>query len=124
MTDKTKPFSIRLTSQERADLRRRAGKRAVGDFVRELLFGEAARGMPVKRAAPIKAPSIDRKTAAQGLALLGKAELASNLKALSEVAQLGALPVTPETETALARACRDVSALKSLFMAALGIRED
>lgn len=121
-TLKTIPFSIRLTPDERADLERRADKQALGDFIRARLFGQS-RPTSTPKVRP-QSTTIDQTTAARGLALLGKAELASSLKALSEAVHLGALPVTPETEAAINRACRDVATLKTLFMAALGIRED
>lgn len=120
---KTKPFSIRLTPAERANLERRAGKQALGDFIRECLFGAAQRpGQTAPRPKP-RAVTGDRKALAQGLARLGRSDLARSLASLAESARLGTLPVTPETESAIARACRDIAAMKSALMDALGIKE-
>ena len=120
-TPKTIPFSIRLTPEERSDLERRAGKQALGDFIRARLFGQGRPASPVKFRP--QSTTIDKRTAAQALGLLGKSGIASNLKRLSEAARLGALPVTKETEAAMQRACRDVAAIKSALMTALGIKE-
>lgn len=123
-TPKTMPFSIRLTPAERTELERRAGKQALGDFIRELLFGANRR--PEQQAGRHRKPrtvTVDRKDAAQALARLGRSDLARTLASLAHSARLGTLPVSPETETAIARACRDIAAMKSALMAALGIKE-
>lgn len=123
-TPKTIPFSIRLTPDERANLERRAGKQALGDYIRARLFGQDRQAGTPKPAKPRpQSTTIDKKTAAQALGLLGKSELSGSLKKLSEASRLGALPVTPETESALQRACHDVAAIKSALMTALGIKQ-
>jgi hypothetical protein len=37
-TIKTKPFAIRLTDDERAELNRRAGTMAIGTYIKSVLF--------------------------------------------------------------------------------------
>ncbi len=123
MINKTKPFSIRLTEAERADLKRRADGQALGEFMRALLFGDKPRKSSDKKVRRPKSPSIDQTTAARALALLGKAEFARNLSALANAARNGVLHVTPETEAAILQACRDIAQMRSILMAALGVRE-
>lgn len=121
---KTTPFSIRLTPDERADLERRAGKQALGDFIRERLFGPAYRPNQVAVRAKPRAVTADRASLATVLARLGQSDLARSLAALAHSARIGALPVSPEIEAAIGQACRDIAAMKSVLMAALGIKED
>lgn len=121
-TKTTKPFSIRLTETERADLERRAGKQALGDFIRGVLFAETPRRAPQTRRP--RTTTADLRMLAQALALLGKAEIAKSLASLADAARMGALPVSEETETAIRRACRDVASIKTALMRGLGIKED
>ena len=119
----SKPFSIRLTAAERADLERRAGKLALGVYARSWLLGSAVARRRAPAARPLKSPIADKAALSQALALLGKAGLARSLSTLSEAARLGTLPVTPETEAALRRACADIARIKTAVMRALGIAE-
>lgn len=114
MTDRTptKPISIRLTPQERADLVRRAGGQSLSGYVRDQLF---ARG-----AASCKP---NKNELAQVLGKLGSSGLSSSVNELARLARLGALPVSDETEAHLRAACTDIVAIKSALMCALGIKE-
>lgn len=123
-TPKTTPFSIRLTPGERADLERRAGKQALGDFIRERLFGSVHRPNQIASRAKPRTVTADREALATVLARLGQSDLARSLAALARAAHTGALPVSPEIEAAIGQACRDIAAMKSVLMAALGIKED
>lgn len=84
------PFSIRFSDQERAELEEKAGSLTLGAYSRTCLF-EGARQPPRK---PIK----DHEAMAHALALSGQSRLSSNLNQLAKAANMGALPVTPETE--------------------------
>ena len=108
----TKPISIRLTPQERAELERRAGNRSVSAYVRELVF--AARASSQK---PHKGDL------ARVLGLLGASSLSSSVGELARLARFGALPVSDETEADLRTACADIAAMKAALMRALGIKE-
>jgi len=121
---KTAPFSIRLTPGERADLERRAGKQALGDFIRERLFGSAHRPNQIALRAKPRTVTADREAFATVLARLGQSDLARSLSALAHAARIGALPVSPVIEAAIGQACRDIAAMKSALMAAIGIKED
>lgn len=117
----TRPFSLRLTLEERAQLEKRAGSRALGHYIRECLFAGAKSSNRVSRGQfPVK----DRTALAQVLALFGISEFGAHLTGLARAARIGVLPVTEETEAQLQRACADIAAIKSLIMKALGIKED
>ena len=65
----------------------------------------------------------DQRALAHVLSKLGQSRLANNLNQLAKAANTGSLPVTPETESALQAACRDIRAIKHVLMKALGIQE-
>lgn len=66
----------------------------------------------------------DRRTLAKALALLGRSRLSSNLNQLAHAANIGSLPMTPETEAELLSALRDVREMRRLLMAALGLKPE
>lgn len=118
-TTETKPFSLRLTAQERVRLERQAAGLSLGAYIRERLLG----GGESPRRTRGKFPAKDHTALAQVLALLGRSELAASLATLARAVSTGSLPVTPETEATLQKACQDVAAIKSMLMKALGIAE-
>ena len=59
----------------------------------------------------------------QVLATLGQSRLSSNLNQLAHLANVGALPVTPELEAELAEALADIRAIRLLLLTALGFKE-
>ncbi len=110
------PFSLRLSFDERARLKKMAGTRALGEFIRDRLFADSS-------VAPSPRARGDRTAMARALALLGQSSLSASLGTLARAARRGTLPVTAETEAALTQACADITTMKSELMAALGIRE-
>lgn len=113
---KNTPFSLRLTPQEKATLKREAGSMPLGAYIRSKLLGEASHPRRSRRS-----PIEDDKALAQVLGELGKARLANNLNQLAKQANTGSLPVTPETEKAIQDACRDVHWMRARLIAALGL---
>lgn len=113
-----RPFSLRLSEDERAILRQRAGKRSMGEYIRSKLFGEAATPRKVKRRNPT---DTDQTNAAQ-LAGLGQSRLASNMNQIAKAANIGALPVTPDLVRELHQACADIAAMRVALIASLGIK--
>lgn len=89
----------------------------LGHFIRELVLGEVAE----RRNSP-KAPVKDADLLCRVLALLGQSRLANNLNQLAKAANQGSLPVTPETEDDLRRACAAVFEMRLLLLQALGKR--
>ena len=110
------PFSLRLTTEEKATLRREAGTMPLGAYIRTKLLGGATAHRRSYRS-PVK----DDKALAQLLGELGKARLANNLNQLAKAANTGSLSVTPETEKAILDACRDVQWMRERLIAALGM---
>lgn len=122
-TTATRPFSLRLSEAERERLSLRAGRVPLGAYVRGVLFPANDNGAPPPRQARGVAPVRDHAALAQVLAKFGASDTASSLRSLARAAELGALPMTPETEEAIRQACRDVAEIKALLMTALGTRE-
>lgn len=115
------PFSLRLTPEERQQLESQAGGLSLGAHVKARLFQSERGTQPSKSRG--KFCIKDHKALAEVLAKLGASRLASNLNQLAKAANSGSLPVTPETESALQAACRDIRAIKHMLMTALGIQE-
>ena len=59
---------------------------------------------------------------AQILALLGQSNVFGALKEMLELARMGALPVTDETEDKINAACADIAAIKTMLIKALGLK--
>lgn len=119
--NKSKPFSVRLTPEERLLLEKRAGARSLGEYIRECLLGVQRRKSKSSRN---QFPTADKQSLAKALALLGRSSLGSSMAKLAEAARLGTLPVSEETEHLLQRACADIGTIKSLIMKALGTQEE
>jgi len=95
------PFSLRLTFEERALLASLAGDQPLGQYIRTELFGDAAQPRKRRTRRPVK----DQEELGQVLAMLGATRLSSNINQLAHLANIGTLPVTPDTETDLQNAC-------------------
>ena len=118
---KSRPFSLRLTPEERVRLERLAGSRSLGEYIRDSLLDDT---QVKRRSSRAQFPTRDRQALAKVLALLGGSSLGASMSKLAEAARIGALPVTEETEKQLRGACADIATIKSFIMKALGIRED
>ncbi|MFY9294285.1 MAG: plasmid mobilization relaxosome protein MobC [Methylorubrum rhodinum] len=115
------PFSLRLTKDERARLVTEAAGAPLGAFIKaKLLDGPMPKPVRQPRAAPLA----DRTALAQCLALLGRARIANNLNQLAHLANIGALPVDPETVADLTEAVEAVREMRRLLMAALGLKPE
>ncbi|MCP3054934.1 hypothetical protein [Aurantimonas marianensis] len=115
---RTKPFPVRLTDDERAQLERRAGSMAVGSYVKCVLFAEGDKRSNHRSRAPVK----DHAALASMLAQLGASRSAEWLAMLAGAARSGTLTVDEETTMKLDRACHDVLVIRLLLMQALGIQ--
>lgn len=111
-----KPFSVRLTEDERRLLLERADKLPLGVFIRDLILADISQTLRRRVANPIK----DHEALARVLAAFGQSRIANNLNQLAKAVNTGSLPVTPETEAELKEACREVSALRDELLRALG----
>ena len=98
MTKTTKnaaPFSLRLTFDERAKLKKMANGKPLGAFIRTKIF-DASRDNKVE----------NQHNHAQILGMLGQSELTKNMQELADASRSGSLPLTPDTEKMLHDAFR------------------
>lgn len=116
------PFSLRLSQDERARLAMEAAGAPLGAFIKAKLLSDSP---PVPRQTRASGLAMqDRQAFAQALGLLGKSRLSSNLNQLARLANSGSLPLTPEIETELLAALRDVRAIRALLLTALGLKAE
>ncbi|OLP58342.1 hypothetical protein BJF93_07005 [Xaviernesmea oryzae] len=114
------PFSLRLTADERARLIEEAKGAPLGAYIKAKVTGAP---LPVRmRRTGLSVE--DRQALAQVLALLGRSRLSSNLNQLAYLANVGALPMTPETEAELIDSVRAVRGVRILLMTALGLKPE
>ena len=109
------PFSLRLNEAERTRLTDEAAGEPLGAYIKAKALGEP----------PLRRMGIeDRKALAKALALLGQSRLSSNLNQLAHAANIGSLPLTPETEAFLLAALKDVREIRRLLVRALGLKPE
>lgn len=111
------PFSLRLTFEQRARLEADAAGMSLAAYIHWRLF-DPDQPPPRQRG---KAPVKDQEAIARIIGLLGQSRIANNLNQLAKQANLGTLPVTPDTETALAEAAADIAAMRQMLVKALGL---
>lgn len=114
------PFSLRLNAEERARLAAEAAGAPLGTYLRSKLLGEPVPARVRKSGIPIA----DRRVLAQLVALLGRSRVFSNLNQLAHAANTGSLPVTVETEAALAQALADLHEIRALLLSSLGLKPE
>ncbi|MBT3011752.1 MAG: MobC family plasmid mobilization relaxosome protein [Candidatus Thiodiazotropha sp. (ex Lucina pensylvanica)] len=112
------PFSLRLTFKERTILEQAAGNMPLGAYIRSKLLNESEAPRRVRKRT--RKPLKDEQALALLLGELGKARIANNLNQLAKAANTGSLPVTPDTEKALQRACDAIQDMRDLLLQALG----
>lgn len=109
------PFSLRLSEEERARLAMEAAGAPLGAYIKAKVLGTP----PIRQRR--SGHSIeDRQALAQALALLGRSRVSNNLNQLAYAVNIGALPVTPETEEDLRAALQAVRDMRALLLKALG----
>ncbi len=114
------PFSLRLSAEERARLAVEAAGAPLGTYIRAKLLGEPVPARVRKSGISIA----DRRALAQLIALLGRSRVFSNLNQLAHAANTGSLPVTAETEAALAHALADLHEIRALLLISLGLKPE
>jgi hypothetical protein len=111
----TKPFSMRLTFEERANLESRAGEKSLAEFVRSELFSK-------DEIENRKEKYKGRTECAKILGLLGRSELAKNLNELSQAAKSGSLIVSPDTQVMLDQSIADIHMMRNALLNELGVQ--
>ncbi|MBB4305681.1 hypothetical protein GGD81_004763 [Rhodobium orientis] len=112
------PISVRVSEDERDELKRRAGSLPLSTFIRQAVLGDDA----VARRSP-RAVSADRVLLAKVLAALGQSRIIGNLHRLAEAAESGSLYVDDQVSAAIRQACEDVRILRLAVLQALGRRK-
>ena len=113
----TRPFSIRLTQQERQHIEQAAGNLSLGAYIRSRILDEAAPRRRTRNSHRAK----DREALGRLLGELGRSRIANNLDQLARASHSGSLPVTPETENDIRSACTQIAWMRSELMKALGL---
>ncbi|WP_430449403.1 hypothetical protein [Rhodophyticola sp.] len=108
------PFSLRLSFEERAALKKMAGDMPLGAYIKAVLFDGATAG--VRRSTPKVS---DPEALGRVLGALGSSRLSQNVNQLAKAVNTGTLPVTPETEAELKEACRAIAEMRADLMRAL-----
>lgn len=119
MSSKLPPFSLRLTFEERARLEELAGDMPLGSYIKEKLFDR-----PLRKRARLRRPVKDERSLAKLLGMLGQSRIANNLNQIARAVNIGTLPVTPETERDIRRACAEIQLMRMELLRALGQRSD
>jgi hypothetical protein len=107
------PFSLRLSFEEMAALKKIAAGAPLGTCIKALLKDAIDQGKTVAPAGH------DGQAVGRALGELGKSRLSQNLNQLAKAVNMGALPVTPETEAEIQDACRAVKDMRDALMRAL-----
>ena len=110
--------SLRVSPEEKARLKCDAAGMSISAYVRERLFGDAARPRKTRGRFPVK----DHEALARVLRALGRSNLAQDFDALSWAVRDGSLQLDDDSKRAFARACADVSAMHRELIAALGLK--
>lgn len=114
------PFSLRFTFDERAKLEEAANGVPLGSYIKAVLFGQDLQKVRRRNTNPIK----DHAALAQVLGVLGQSRLAQNVNQMAKAVHAGALPVNPDTEADLDRACEDIRAMRHALIEALGLESE
>lgn len=110
------PFSLRFTFDERAKLDMLRGSMPLGRYIREQLLGDDAAPRKRRGRYPVK----DQEALGRVLGALGSSRLSQNLNQLARASNSGSLPVSPDVEEELRKACADVKAMREELLRALG----
>lgn len=113
----TAPFSLRLTSDERARLERDAAGLSMAAYARARLFGDDTPKRQTRGKFPVK----DHRRIAHILALLGASGLATSYAALADDVRTGRIVLTAENIARLDEACIAIAAMRADLLRALGL---
>ena len=120
--EKTVPLSIRVTSSEKQVLQKKAGTQALSTYVRNQLLGSQTKTRPARYQKKQRQATLDEKTLAQLLGLLGQSELGTSLLALAMAAQAGNLNVDDELTDRLNKACDDVQTMRETLISSMNLQ--
>ena len=113
----TRPFSIRLTEDEKAYLKAKAGRRSLGAYCRAVLLEGHGDSRKL-----LRHPTMSDSQYAALLAALGQSHLSSNLNQLAKHANTGTLDVSQDIEQELHDAYGAVLEMRKALFIALGLK--
>jgi len=111
------PFSLRLSNDERKELKRLANGRPLGEFIKDALFDKKLRPAS-SRGANIQ----DQQLLAKLLGALGKSHISQNINQLAKAANSGSLPVNEDVLKALFEAVKSIHWMRNTLIKGLGIK--
>lgn len=114
-SQKSKPFALRLSDDERRELERQAGSLPLGTYIKSRLLD--AEKAPVKR---LRRPVADQAALAQILGMIGQSDVGDRLQELSDAVANGSLIIDDDTKLVIHSACAEVHAMHRLLLKALG----
>jgi hypothetical protein len=106
-----------MSFEEKDRLERDAAGMSVAAYIRWRLFDPTNPAPRTRSKHPVK----DYEALSKLLGLLGQSRLANNVNQLARAANSGSLPLTPETENALAEAAAEISFIRRLLLQALNM---
>ena len=111
------PFSLRLTATQRRLLEQDAKGRPLGNHIRSLIFEDdgSLRSRKSRRIT-------DAEALGRALGLLGQSDIAESVRRLSDAADTGALPASPDVCAEISQACDHIEQIRVLLIRALGMR--
>lgn len=115
----TRILSIRISDQQYAELERKAGRKTVSQYARELLSFEV-KSKPKTR----RAPKNDEVLLARILAAFGSSDMAASMRDIAAAARNGALPESPSILLDLQAACLAIQKMRHDLIKALGIKPE
>jgi len=113
---KIAPLTLRLTKAERDRLEELATGTTLSAYIRACLFTEQEK----RRKRRPKSAIVDKRAAAEALALLGHSQIASNLSQLAQAAKIGALVIEERERALITEAHAQVLLIRDLLVAELG----
>ena len=112
-------ITIRLTEEEKSLLEKAADGMTLSAYIRARIFYGELKPIHTRRVQPIR----DQKTLAQLLGILGQSRMANNLNQLAKAVNTGSLPLTPDVEQDIKKACSNISEMRVMLIKALGLRD-
>lgn len=113
------PISVRLTDEERTQLKADARGMSLSGYIRKRLFScEKSEPMKAGRLSPVER----QRLLASILQRLGQSNIAPQISKLVEAAQLGLINVSPEFKKELLDTRAEIRALRHDLLIALGLR--
>lgn len=112
------PFSLRLSPSERKYLDGKRGDISLHAYIRHCILSSDA-PLPSER----KTPRVhDTQALAQVLGQLGRSNISNNLNQIAKAIHTGSITFPDGVACQLNTACREIAAMRSELMKALGLR--